>query len=189
MASMRALKPLQDTIIDAMNAAHKNIVGECTRLHSLLVTSDSRLQSAMAHCATLQADCQRLTAERNAAIALGEQLKAEKKAAIEDMQKINTNLPKLLAEYFELKSDHALLQRKMAMLEEENAQLREKARVEPTSVPNYESMFAAPSSPLEQKVKVEASPLAVKQERSNATDSPSSDPDTVFAAGEFRAVV
>ncbi|RPD55138.1 hypothetical protein L226DRAFT_574847 [Lentinus tigrinus ALCF2SS1-7] len=179
MAAMRVLKPFRDSFAESLAAAHKSFASEFSGLHNLIMLSDNRFRAAVAHCTSLQKECARVTAERDAAVKFAEQLKKDKESAIEAMQKMNTNLPKLVVEYYELKSDHAELQRKMAALEEENAQLREKAQGKSSPVYSYESVFAAPASPVEQKVKLED---VVKQERSSPPDSPSSDIDAAFAA-------
>ncbi|KAI0688362.1 hypothetical protein C8T65DRAFT_674543 [Cerioporus squamosus] len=181
VAALNALKPLRDSIAESLGVAHKRVAEEYARLHVTLVTSENRLRTVMAKCVSLQQDIARLTVERDAAIKVADQFKKDKEAAVDEMQKMNTNLPKLVVEYYELKSDHALLQQEMAAVKEENAQLREKAQAKPTPVYTYESVFSAPDSPAEQKVKLEKSPLVVKRERQSAPDSPQSDPDAAFA--------
>ncbi|RDX48521.1 hypothetical protein OH76DRAFT_1483880 [Lentinus brumalis] len=181
MVAYNALQPLRSSLAESLTAAHNRFADEYSRLHSLLVNSEGRFQAVLAKCSSLQQDCARLTVERDAAIKVAQQFKKDKESAIEEMQKMNVNLPKLLIEYFELKSDHALLQQEMATVKEENAQLREKAQANPTPIYTYEPVFSAPASPVEQKVKLEKSPLIVKRERPSAPESPSSDPDAAFA--------
>lgn len=215
------LEPMRKSMCESLTNVHMQFTTELARMQGLLYKSETRLLEAQRQCALLQEDNTRLRAERDhyakglkelqvqcasmqeerarlrAAHELAtktcETLKVQHQTAIQDMQKMNDNIPKLVLDYYQLKSDHATLQQEAAALRDANAQLREKVRVSAAVFPVWSvGSDAGPASPVERKetIKTEgpSSPVAVKQERERAPDSPS-DLDTECALGKSHPCV
>ena len=86
----------------------------------------------------------RVCAERDRALERCEQMKKEREAALEDIRRMNENLPKLVVEHYQLKGEHDNLRQELVALKETNAQLREKAALSLDAASRFHTQVLPP---------------------------------------------
>ncbi|TFK81914.1 hypothetical protein K466DRAFT_631949 [Polyporus arcularius HHB13444] len=178
MAAFGALAPLSNILGQSLTAAHRSIASEYVRLHTILRTTEDELRAASARYTSLEQDCARLTAARDAAVTLGEQHRKDADKAIEEMWRFRNAVSQLGVERHRLISEHALHTQEMTMLKDENTQLRNGTQVKPTQGCK---IFDCPCA-VEQTVQRKDSSAMGPEELPSVPDSPSYDPDIVCAA-------
>ncbi|KAI1792625.1 hypothetical protein LXA43DRAFT_1093578 [Ganoderma leucocontextum] len=131
------LEPMRDSMADSLSAVHVAFTQELSKAHAMFVKSETKAVEAQVCLASLRDEFAHVCTERDRALGRCEQMKKEREAALEDIRKMNENLPKLVVEHYQLKADHDALQQEMVALKETNAQLREKATIALHAVLHY----------------------------------------------------
>ncbi|PIL36393.1 transporter [Ganoderma sinense ZZ0214-1] len=138
------LEPMRDSIASALSAVHVTFAEELSKAHHLIVKSEARARDSQSLVGMLRDELARVCAERDRAVERCEQMKKEREAALEEMRKMNENLPKLVVEHFQLKGDHDNLRQELVALKETNAQLREKASLSLEVASRYRTQTLPP---------------------------------------------
>lgn len=119
------LEPVRDAIANSLATVHVAFTEELARAHLLIVKTEARAREMQGYMSLMRDELARVSAERDRALQHCEQMKKEREAAMEDMKKMNENLPKLVIEHYQLKGNHEALQKELVALKETNAQLME----------------------------------------------------------------
>ncbi len=209
-----ALEPMRKAMCDSLGAVHMQFSTELNGMYTSLFHAQMNLREMQRQYAMLQEECSQVRAERaNEQCAreeaqrrcerlleegakareerdmyekICELLKVQRENAIEEIRKMNENIPRLVVDYYQMKSEHETLKEEVVALREANVLLREKVQARELS----SECHPGPSSPVMRKegvkTEVPGSPVAFKQEHDNAVDPPSGfDDDAECALGMY----